>query len=219
MYDGDLNCTVIKGGELEPENIAGREDIALIGFESHDEEMLASPNSKVEYDAHGFIQNIYYLVPGTTDEYQLSSPVQARKGSGVMAAGTSYTYGSYTNYDTGKTQSCKLTRSKDGSTMTGTGRITYFTGEYGEAGTHKLVAYDCATKMNYDDVKGGTEVTAKNTYANKSKTYKKYDVGSLPNAILDIWSSSSVNPIKDITTSGKVDNVYSGYISHKVVLY
>lgn len=219
VYDEDLNCTVVEGGELDAGDIEGRDDIAAVGFESRSEEMLATPNTKVEYDSHGFIQNVYHLVPGTVDEYQLSGPSKARKGSGVMDAGTSHTYGSYMNYDTGKTQSCKLTRSKDGKTMTGTGRITYFTGEYGEAGSHKLVAYDCATKMDYDDVKGGTEVTAKNTYADKSQTYAKYDVGSLPKAILDIWSDGSVNPIKDITTNGKVDNVYSGRISHKVVLY
>lgn len=219
VYDEDLNCTIVEGGELDAGDIARRDDIAEVGLKSRDEEMLASPNTKVEYDSHGFNQNVYYLVPGTEDEYQLSGAFRARKGSGVMAAGTSYTYGSYKNYDTGKTQSCKLTRSKDGKTMTGTGRITYYTGENGEAGSHKLVAYDCATKMDYDDVKGGTVVTAKNTYANKSQKYKKYDVGSLPAAILDIWSSSNVNPIKDITTRGNIDNVYSGHISHDVVLY
>ena len=34
------------------------------------------PNTKVEYDLHGFIQNVYYLTPGTTDSYQLEKPQQ-----------------------------------------------------------------------------------------------------------------------------------------------
>lgn len=42
--------------------------------ESHEEDMLAKPYTKVEYDLHGFIQNVYYRVPGTTDQYQLSPP-------------------------------------------------------------------------------------------------------------------------------------------------
>ena len=37
-------------------------------------------------------------------------------------------------------------------------------------------------------------------------------MGSLPKAILDTWSNSKTNPIKDITTSGKVDKVI---ITHK----
>ena len=73
--------------------------------------------------------------------------------------------------------------------------------------------------MYYDDVKGGTEITATNTYANKTQKYKKYDVGLLPKAILDIWSDSTHNPIKKITTSGKVDNVYSGKIKHSATMY
>lgn len=55
-YDADLNRTVEKGGDLTEEEINSREDI-------YPEEMYtiaAEPNTKVEYDLHGFIQNIYY---------------------------------------------------------------------------------------------------------------------------------------------------------------
>ena len=219
FYDYNLNCKIIEGGQLEYRDIVGRDDIETIGYKDYSTEMIATPNTKVVYDEHGFIQNIYNLVPGTTNEYQLSIVSKARVKSGIMKAGESIEYGEYYNYDTGKKQKCKLRRSADGKKITGTGRITYYTGEYGEAGTHKLVAYDCATKIEKDDVKGGTEVVAENTYAKKTQKYKKNDVGSLPKAILDIWSNSKTNPIKDITTSGKVDNVYSGKITHAAVNY
>ena len=55
-YDANLNRTVEKGGDLTEEEINSREDI-------YPEEMYtiaAEPNTKVEYDLHGFIQNIYY---------------------------------------------------------------------------------------------------------------------------------------------------------------
>lgn len=55
-YDAHLNRTVESGGDLTEEEINSREDI-------YPEEMYtiaAEPNTKVEYDLHGFIQNIYY---------------------------------------------------------------------------------------------------------------------------------------------------------------
>lgn len=216
IYDDALNYTVVCGGELTPADMVGRADIAAAGATEATYELIAAPNIKVEYDLHGFIQNIYYPVLGSYGEYQLSNPVQSRVGSGIISAGEIYTYPtSYYNYDTQKYQYCTLQRSSDGKTMIGRGRITFYTGTYGEAGTHTLVAYDCATKMYKDDVSAGTAIFAKNTYANKSAYYYKYDVGGMPGAILDIWSDSSVNPITDITNNGTVDNVYSGYISHR----
>ena len=55
-YDDQLNRTVESGGDLTEEEINSREDI-------DPEDMYtipAEPNTKVEYDLHGFIQNIYY---------------------------------------------------------------------------------------------------------------------------------------------------------------
>jgi hypothetical protein len=74
VYDDSLKYTVVSGGELTEEEISGREDILTIGLTTTDPEMIAEPNIKVEYDLHGFIQNIYYPVPGKTGEYQLSKP-------------------------------------------------------------------------------------------------------------------------------------------------
>lgn len=218
VYDANLNYTVIQGGELSADDLVGRWDIEAVGLTSNVPDMLARPNIKVEYDLHGFHQNIYYPKPGSPGEYQLSNPIRSRYLSGIMADGTSTgDYGRYMNYDTGSYQYNRLTRS--GDVITGTGRITFFTGPLGEAGTHTLVKYDCATKMKVADIKGGTTITAENTYADKSRTFKKWDVGSLNTAILDIWSDSNYNAITELSTTGIVDNVYSGYVSIPVVNY
>ena len=180
--------------------------------------MIVDPITKGEYDLHGFLTNIYYLVPGTQSEYQMSNPIRTRVRSGIMDDGTSYVYPeTYKNFDTGKREHCSLER--NGGYITGKGRITFFTGEKGEAGTRVLRAGDCARKQGYADVKGGTKVTATNTINGKSYNYYKYDVGSMPNAILDIWSDDTVNPITEISTNGKIDNVYSATIRLQVVYY
>lgn len=75
-YDEDLNRTIERGGDLTEEEIAGREDIdpeQMYGY------YIAEPNTKVEYDLHGYIQNVYYL--GGFGEYQLSDPT---KGSYLL---------------------------------------------------------------------------------------------------------------------------------------
>ena len=68
VYDENGLPTVIEGGELSEEEIVSREDIASVGFIDPSPDMVVTPNTKVEYDLHGFIQNIYYLTPGTTDQ-------------------------------------------------------------------------------------------------------------------------------------------------------
>jgi hypothetical protein len=104
------------------------------------------------------------------------------------------------------------------TTISGSGRITFYYDD-DNIGDHDntLVEYDCATKMYYCDVPTGTIVQAKNTYTspNKSQNFSKQDCGGLPSAILDIWchpTDSTKQPIKEITTNGTKDNVYSASI-------
>lgn len=75
-YDEDLNRTIAQGGDLTEEEIAGREDIDPAQMYGS---MTAEPNTKVEYDLHGYIQNVYYL--GGFGDYQLSDPT---KGSYLL---------------------------------------------------------------------------------------------------------------------------------------
>lgn len=73
VYDENGAAEIAEGGELALEELVGRDDIAAVGFSTvGDEEMKIEPNTKVEYDLHGFIQNIYYLWPDGT--YNLDYP-------------------------------------------------------------------------------------------------------------------------------------------------
>ena len=69
-YDGDLNRTIAEGGDLPEEEINSREDILAVGMYGS---VLAEPDTKVEYDLHGFLQNIYYRTPDGTG-WQLERP-------------------------------------------------------------------------------------------------------------------------------------------------
>ena len=69
-YDADLNRTIETGRDLTVEEIASRHDIdpsMMYGS------VLAEPNTKVEYDLHGFLQNVYYLSDDGVS-YQLAPP-------------------------------------------------------------------------------------------------------------------------------------------------
>lgn len=72
-YDGTLQRTIGQGGDLTEDEIASRQDIQTIGMYS--DTILVEPCTKVEYDLHGFLQNVYYL--NGFGEYQLA-PLSAR---------------------------------------------------------------------------------------------------------------------------------------------
>lgn len=206
-YDSSLNRTIVQGGELTEDAIAERDDVKDIGMFEYTPDLIILPNTKVEYDLHGFIQNIYFKSPIGSGNYQLSDPNLTRNGTGYLSDGQSYSYGSYTNFDTHQTQQNTL-RNTSGY-IYGTGRITYYTGTTGESG-NTLTHYDCATKMYYCDVAHGKYIYARNTYTGSSYvTFRKMDCSGLPKAILDIWSNASYNPIVELTTTCSVDNVYA----------
>ena len=71
-YDADLNRTIERGGDLTEEELNSREDIDPAEQYGY---TLAEPNTKVEYDLHGFIQNIYYL--GGDGKYYLDPQTAA----------------------------------------------------------------------------------------------------------------------------------------------
>ena len=71
-YDANLNRTIEKGGDLTEDEPNSREDINPAQQYGT---TLAGPNTKVEYDLHGFIQNIYYL--GGDGQYYLDSQTAA----------------------------------------------------------------------------------------------------------------------------------------------
>lgn len=74
----------------------------------------------------------------------------------------------------------------------GTGRATTFTDKIGQK-NHVLASGDVATSLKYDNIPYGTPVyvSAPAHGSGTIKTFKMYkrDVGSLPNAIVDIWKN------------------------------
>lgn len=68
IYDENGNPTIENGGELLPEDLVGRPEFTGEGafftyVGTNDPYMMIYPNTKAEYDLHGFIQNIYFLWP------------------------------------------------------------------------------------------------------------------------------------------------------------
>lgn len=65
------------------------------------------------------------------------------------------------------------------------GNITWYDDAIGQE-KHKLGPKDCATKKGYDEPDVGTPIIVTKTDDGKTDTLTKWDVGTLPNAILDI---------------------------------
>ena len=91
----------------------------------------------------------------------------------------------------------------------GTGWFTYYYNSVGQE-NHKLVYGDCATKESYDNCLPNTIVVARNLNNGNTASFRKYDAGGLPEAVLDIWGTG----ITQLTDGGKQDNVYNGYMVH-----
>ncbi|MBQ6877805.1 MAG: hypothetical protein IJO22_05330 [Oscillospiraceae bacterium] len=76
IYDENGVPTITEGGELVPDDLLGRPEFepgvpfTSVGIEGSGMEI--EPNTKAEYDLHGFIQNIYHLWPDGT--YNLDYP-------------------------------------------------------------------------------------------------------------------------------------------------
>lgn len=72
IYDENGVPEITEGGELSPEDLVGRPEFDVMPFIQFSEEMKIEPNTKAEYDLHGFIQNIYHLWPD--GNYNLDYP-------------------------------------------------------------------------------------------------------------------------------------------------
>ncbi len=72
VYDENGVPEIFEGGELTPEDLVGRPEFEVMPFFQFSEEMKIEPNTKAEYDLHGFIQNIYHLWPDGS--YNLDYP-------------------------------------------------------------------------------------------------------------------------------------------------
>lgn len=119
------------------------------------------------------------------------------------------TWGSYPN---------KLYYADSSRHIMGTGRATVFGDSIGQ-GNHKLQKGDVATKLKYDNCKLGLSVTVilpkKGSSATTAKIMKKWDAGSMPNAVIDIWKTG-INYWGYTYTNSSLSNWASGnaHIEH-----
>ncbi|MBQ5328716.1 MAG: hypothetical protein J6J15_06015 [Oscillospiraceae bacterium] len=72
IYDENGVPEITEGAELTPEDLVDRPEFDVMPFIQFSEEMKIEPNTKAEYDLHGFIQNIYHLWPD--GNYNLDYP-------------------------------------------------------------------------------------------------------------------------------------------------
>lgn len=73
-YDAQMNRTIEAGGDLTDEEVNSRPDIDPVTMYNT---LLAEPNTKVEYDLHGSLQNVYYL--GGDGKYYLDPQTAANQ--------------------------------------------------------------------------------------------------------------------------------------------
>ena len=145
------------------------------------------PGMVVIYGSDGQINRVYNpeneITPfASVPNEGRALPYPSRLPDGV------YTYGSYPN---------KITIINNH--VLGEGRFTVYrpgvggTGKIGSSGK-TLVAGDVATKMSVDNCKHNTALRAKNLENSVLKTVYKNDIGSLPNAVLDVfyWGDNDI---------------------------
>lgn len=80
VYDENCVPEIIAGGELTIEDAMNMEEFPTMDFCQFDDEMKIEPNTKAEYDLHGFIQNIYHLWPDGS--YNLDYPPENLQSNG-----------------------------------------------------------------------------------------------------------------------------------------
>lgn len=94
----------------------------------------------------------------------------------------------------------------------GLGRATYFTGTTGNRG-NTLKNYDCATQMNLDYSKvGDKDVSIRNLNTDQVFIFYQADVGTLPDAAIDIWGLDNLHILAGETG---VTSVYQVRYYHK----
>ncbi|MGZ0052024.1 hypothetical protein [Brevibacillus gelatini] len=166
------------------------------------------PGMKVVYDeVTGELNNIYYVDENDPSGYSLhNEPVTERElneqSRQVIQAATGDV-----QWKWGTNNRNVLTYQASDDSFLGTGRATYYTGTTGNR-DNKLKNYDCATQKKYDySKKGDKDITLRNLDTNKTFTFYQADVGTLPDAIIDIWGKSNLQTVAGNTTATSVPNV------------
>lgn len=155
---------------------------------------------KVVYDEYtGKINNIYYADENEPSGYSIHEPES--ESDIQTAASLIYPHSWGTNYTN------TITYQPNSDSFLGTGRATYYTGSTGNR-NNKLKKYDCATQKTYDYSKVGDQpITIRNLSTDKSYTYYQADVGTLPDAVIDIWGLDNIHELSGSNTATSATNI------------
>lgn len=180
-----------------------KEDAKSLPIYNYEFDIAAYPGDEIIYDANGEFLNII-RAESTKDKSILSDNRVSSISYGTAKKGTHY----YPN----STKANKLVITD--SSVTGTGYGTNFT--YKSNGNsdigqrdHRLVKGDCATNKNYDNAICGTIIGVRNFDNDIREDFEKWDIGSLPNAVIDIWWKGL--PLLGVDTNGWDESDYRNF--------
>lgn len=234
VYDDDLNPVIVKGGYAAqsrasaqsfsgpvlvdvPENATAEEkaqielenSIAMSAYRNYLSGNYVQaptpkiyPGMKVVYDeTSGAINNIYYVDEKDPSGYSIHNEPSgtAEVQEYMTARATQWTWGS--NF-----VNTVIYQASDDS-FQGTGRATYFTGTIGNR-NNTLKDRDCATQKTYDYSRvGDKDVIIRNVEQNFAITFYQADVGTLPDAVIDIWGLNNIHDLAGNTKDTAVNSV------------
>ncbi|UYZ12109.1 hypothetical protein A6764_14850 [Brevibacillus sp. WF146] len=166
------------------------------------------PGMKVVYDeVTGELNNIYYVDENDPSGYSLHNEPVSELNPNANSRQAVPSAAGDVQWKWGTNNRNVLTYQAGDDSFLGTGRATYFTGSIGNR-DNKLKDNDCATHKEYDySKKGDMDITLRNLDTDKVFTFYQASVGSLPDAIIDIWGLSNLQKVAGNTRDTSVPNV------------
>lgn len=143
------------------------------------ETVEAEPGMRAYYDGSGFLMKV---IDADGKTVEMNNPLLREENNGENSPKASY-YNQIGTFHWGTNNYNTLTRTS--TTVLAEGWVTWFDDAIGDHG-NTLTSTDCATNMNYDRPASNTQIHVRDTSTNIDTYLYKNDIGSLPNAILDI---------------------------------
>lgn len=205
IFEPTVNSTNEEKIQIEKENEMSVQAYKHFLAGEYIQEPLPSVYSgmKVEYDNKtGVINNIYYVDQEEPSGYSIHNMPQNDNQLQKELSGSSdfvqWTWGKHNNI---------LYYQKSDDAFIGIGRATYFTGQKGNR-DNILKDRDCATKQAYDySKKGDKDLMVRNLEKGTSYIFYQADVGTLPDAIIDIWGVANLEILAGQINVTEVTNV------------